>query len=200
MDLSDFINLEELDCSDNELTFLNLDNCLRLKEVRCYDNQLARLDLTKQHDLKTIGCRSNCLQELKLPLTAEQLTYLNIGINNLSMQKLSVFSRFANLEELYIDNFVGVYNQERIKKVIYNRFVGSLESLKNLKKLKILAISNTDIDSGLEYLPESIEDFACSTNKKFETKVRFIEQELRRHGEPRVGIHGDANFADALKD
>jgi len=41
---------------------------------------------------------------------------------------------------------------------IFNRFNGSLSPLKNLSKLKTLHIENTNIDSGLEYLPESVEN------------------------------------------
>jgi len=37
-----------------------------------------------------------------------------------------------------------------------------LEPLKNLNQLKELTISDTDIESGLEYLPESVETLTCS--------------------------------------
>jgi hypothetical protein len=37
-----------------------------------------------------------------------------------------------------------------------NLFYGSLESLRNLTKLKFLSIAGTDVDSGIEYLPESL--------------------------------------------
>ncbi|CAH1767124.1 1428_t:CDS:2 [Entrophospora sp. SA101] len=45
LDLSDFPNLEYLDCSDNCLTNLNLTNCQKLKTIRCYINQLTTLNL-----------------------------------------------------------------------------------------------------------------------------------------------------------
>jgi len=83
------------------------------------------------------------------------LIYLNISNNNLPEQDLSVFSKFTNLELLLI----GGNNEKHFKQSKYNKFKGSLEPLKNLTKLKNLYISNTDIDSGLEYLPESIEEF-----------------------------------------
>jgi len=46
-----------------------------------------------------------------------------------------------------------------------NKFFGSLEPLKNLTKLKKLDISGTDIDSGLEYLPENLK-MICSSDTK----------------------------------
>src|SRR5579862_553137 len=38
LDLSDFINLETLDCSHNKLTNLDLTNLTQLEEIRCNDN------------------------------------------------------------------------------------------------------------------------------------------------------------------
>ncbi|CAG8733091.1 6530_t:CDS:2, partial [Racocetra persica] len=37
-----------------------------------------------------------------------------------------------------------------------------------------LDISNTDIDSGLEYLPDSVKKFKCSTDKRPDTKAKAI--------------------------
>jgi hypothetical protein len=89
--------------------------------------------------------------------------------NKFPAQDLSCFSPFINLRKLYIDS---------------NLFHGSLKLLQGLKKLEILDINNTDIDSGLEYLPESIKDFRCSSKEKSKNKVKTIEEELRNFGEP----------------
>jgi hypothetical protein len=61
-----------------------------------------------------------------------------------------------------------------------NKFYGSLEYLKDLRVLKCLDITDTDIDSGLEYLPESVEYFGCSDNVNsiyslFVNKKRIVE-------------------------
>ncbi|CAG8613532.1 3032_t:CDS:10, partial [Cetraspora pellucida] len=45
LDLTDFINLEKLDCSDNRITSLNVSNCKKLREVRCYNNKVADLTI-----------------------------------------------------------------------------------------------------------------------------------------------------------
>ena len=65
-------------------------------------------------------------------------------------------SKFVNLEYLDLGNH-GKYSEEKINQGIYNRFAGSLEPLKDLAKLKTLGIYGTDLDDGLEYLPDSIE-------------------------------------------
>ncbi|CAG8698165.1 6464_t:CDS:2, partial [Ambispora gerdemannii] len=72
----------------------------------------------------------NELRELDLTDQRESLTHLHVGDNN-----------FPKQEE------------------IYNKFNGSLEPLKNMNKLSTLHIENTNINSGLEYLPESINHF-----------------------------------------
>jgi len=76
----------------------------------------------------------------------EKLIKLSISHNDFPTQDLSVFSRFINLESLILDS---------------NNFFGSLEPLKGLAKLKHLNISYTNLDSGLEYLPESLERIDC---------------------------------------
>jgi len=96
----------------------------KLKEVDCNDNYLENFDYST--------------------LNPKKLTLLNVTANNLSAQDLSVFSRFVNLESLWIGNDNEKHQQENI----YNKFYGSLEPLKNLTKLRNLHISNTDIDSG----------------------------------------------------
>jgi len=56
-----------------------------------------------------------------------------------------------------------------------------------------LGIKNTDISSGLDYLPVSIKIFYCSANYRPNSQVKKICQELRKYGKP----NGD-NFANLL--
>jgi len=53
---------------------------------------------------------------------------------------------------------VGNDIEERLEKVILNRFTGSLKSLQNLTKLKKLQIEGTDIDDSelVKYLPQDL--------------------------------------------
>ena len=41
-------------------------------------------------------------------------------------------------------------------------------------KLSFLNISDTDLDSGVEYLPESVEHFYCSVSERKDAKVKAI--------------------------
>jgi hypothetical protein len=144
--LEGFVNLERLDCANNQLTNLDLSDCGNLKLLWCWGNQqLPNLDF---------------LNTLK---NSEKLVKICISNNNFSKSDLTPFSKFVNLEELDLGN-----NNN-------NNFTGSLEPLAGLVKLKTLSINSTDIDSGLEYLPESVEDFSCSG-------VKVIEEEINKSG------------------
>jgi hypothetical protein len=68
-----------------------------------------------------------------------------------------------------------------------NSWVGSLEPLKNCIKLTILHIKNTNLTSGLEYLPNSLEYFACSGTK--------LAEDLGAYGR----VSDDGNYTDLLK-
>ncbi len=138
--------LKELDCSDNDLTSLNVSGCLELTHLNANNNQLCNMILPKNN---------------------ERLEYLNLLNNDFPKQELYCFSRFINLKELHIGNIDTV-----------NHFYGSLKPLKDLTKLEQLSINNTNIDSGLEYLPNSIKNLRCSANIP-DAKVKKIFDQLR---------------------
>lgn len=112
LDLSDFVNLEKLDCSNNQFTNTNF--------------------------LKTL-------------LNREKIERLKIN-NNKKLSdhySLDFLTTFVGLKELNISNCP---------------LEGNLKSLKSLKKLEWLDISNTNIKEGLEYLPKRIKNFYCELN------------------------------------
>ena len=64
----------------------------------------------------------------------------------------------------------------------HNDFRGNLKQLGELTKLKRLDISNTDIDSGLENLPKSLEELICKSDKRDHSSCQKIERELEPYG------------------
>jgi len=60
-----------------------------------------------------------------------------------------------------------------------------------LSKLEKLDISNTDINDGLECLPNSMKQIACFTTKKPDSKVKKIEQKLALYA-----IRNKGNYFD----
>ncbi|KLL04558.1 MAG: hypothetical protein MRERV_18c015 [Mycoplasmataceae bacterium RV_VA103A] len=154
LDLKDFTNLKKLNCYNNQLTSIDIKGLNQLEYLSCCDNYLNKLDYSA--------------------LNPDKLTYLNITDNNLPEKDLSVFSEFVNLELLWI----GGSNKDHFSKGIYNKFYGSLEPLKGLTKLKNLYIANTDINSGYEYLPISIEEIGFSCPERPASKVKEIAGQL----------------------
>jgi len=59
----------------------------------------------------------------------------------------------------------------------------------------MLEIANTDIDSGLEHLPDSLTSFDCLANKREDAKVKKLETELKKFGE----VGEDENFVHLLE-
>lgn len=56
LDLSDFINLKTLWCSNNKLTSINVNNCPHLEKIYCQNNQLTSLDIGNCHLLIELNC------------------------------------------------------------------------------------------------------------------------------------------------
>lgn len=188
LDLTDFKNLEKLECIGNQLTNLVLWNPSKIYALYCYENYINNFHFLNDLDSK-------------------KLEEISISNNDLPKSDLSIFSRFTNLKYLFIGNinlekvflrklyfwwYKGININKKIDKEgreICNRFYGGLEPLMRLNKLECLDISGTDIDNGLEYLPNNIGKstdisgnwaFYCSVDSRKESKVKTIETELRK--------------------
>jgi hypothetical protein len=84
LDLSDFVNLKELNCSKNKLTSLNISKCQQLEAINCSSNKLTSL---------------NFLDNL---LVKNKLTYLSAS-NNPMTGSLVTLKDFCSLKKLDIE-------------------------------------------------------------------------------------------------
>ena len=157
---------------------------LRLKQeweslsiLNCSHNRLFDLSVNNYSKLTYLNCAGNLLTEFDLSGNL-QLEELVIADNNFLEQDLTFLSHLVSLKTLWIGND----DEERIKQRIYNRFTGSLEPLKNMRELEVLNIDNTDIDEGIEYLPESLGRFFFHYGEGVEAKVKNINDLLFLHG------------------
>jgi Leucine-rich repeat (LRR) protein len=78
-----FTELETLDCSNNQLTALDISKNSKLVQLQCFENQLTELDVSKNTLLKTFYCFSNQLTELDVSKNTS-LTVLNCSHNQLA--------------------------------------------------------------------------------------------------------------------
>jgi serine/threonine protein kinase len=156
--LTGFTNLRDLDISYNKLTDLNISKLSHLASINASNNLLTSLDFLK-----------------KLP-NPKKLKSLHLRNNNFVKQDLNSLEKLTELIAIELGN----NNKSRIEKKIYNRFYGSLKPFQYLNKLEILDISNTDLDSGIEFLPGSLEmkNFSFSTEMRPNCKLVEIESEI----------------------
>lgn len=116
-----FANLTELDCSDNQLTTLDVSKNAKLRILRCYnngmeklnlgdithltllncdDNNLTELDVSKNPDLKDLECRENKLRRVVIG-KKYSLTTLYLRGNQLTSLDLSTTRDIWNLDNLW---------------------------------------------------------------------------------------------------
>ena len=116
-----FANLTELDCSDNQLTTLDVSKNAKLRILRCYnngmeklnlgdithltllncdDNNLTELDVSKNPDLKDLECRENKLRRVVIG-KKYSLTTLYLRGNQLTSLDLSTTRDIWNLDDLW---------------------------------------------------------------------------------------------------
>ncbi|RHZ36051.1 hypothetical protein [endosymbiont GvMRE of Glomus versiforme] len=178
--LEGFVKMEQFHCRDGKLTSLHISDCPQLTTIDCATCQITDIFINNCPEIRHLDIGDNLITEFNFKsLDPEKVTFLNIGSDGFTTpQDLSFLSDFTNLETLYIDTI----NKQKADRGFYNRLYGSLKPLKNMKKLKILNISNIDIDSGLEYLPESLETFLCNTNFRPEAGCQAIQKQLADYG------------------
>lgn len=181
--LERFVNLKKLNCSGNKITDLDLRDCPNLEELDCFSNQLTSLDFCLNHKLKAINIGNNQFidtRPFQLLAYPKRVIELDISQNNFKSQTLDFLAPFTNLERLDISNF----DQETIEKGIYNCFYGSLKPLEYMKSLRTLLVQNTDIDSGLEYLPlDNLDIFGYFDNYRPNCGIKKIHDLLGKQGE-----------------
>lgn len=83
-----FPELENLDCSENQLTQLDVSKNPNLKRLVCYENKLTSLDVSGNTSLTELYCYTNQLTGLNLGENAN-LDILNCVVNRLTSLDLS---------------------------------------------------------------------------------------------------------------
>ncbi len=80
IDLNQCMKLESVDCSSNALSTITLDKCLNLNNLNCKGNKLASIDLSKNTSLLSLDCSNNVLPDLDLS-NNESMRWIDFGGN-----------------------------------------------------------------------------------------------------------------------
>jgi hypothetical protein len=114
LDLSKNINLRSLDCRGNQLTALNTGSLPDLEKLSCNHNRLMGLELSRNPMLKELNCNKNELHGLDLKNNA-RLEALDCGFNRIRNLDVSSNAMLANLacywnilSELHVDHNVSL--------------------------------------------------------------------------------------------
>lgn len=86
--LNNNINFEGLDCSNNNLTSLDVKKYVKLKTLACSDNKLKNLDVSKNVKLGLLVCNNTQLSSLDVSRNVK-LKYLDCNNNQLSSLNLN---------------------------------------------------------------------------------------------------------------
>ena len=160
-----FTSLKELDCSDNQLTDLDLSKNLELRILNCNNNKLTSLSVCNNVNLQELHCGNNELTSLDISqLTAlEEIFCFDNKLNSLDVSKnerLKIISCFGNeLSNIDISNNT---NLEQFS--CRNNQIANIDVSHN-EKLTLLYCSNNHISNlNLSKCP-NLEDLDCEDNQ-----------------------------------
>ena len=138
-----FPNLKNLDCSNNNITHLNLSQNTKLTKINCQNNQLVQLVVTGCSALNYLYCNDNQLQELNV---SGQTKLLELDCNNNKLTTL-------NLEN----------NTQLLGLKCYDNLLTSLK-IKTCRKLAVLQVYNNKFKG--DNIGDFITNLPSVTNKE----------------------------------
>ena len=92
-----FTALKTLECTDNQLTALNVSQNTALTKLDCRQNQLTKLDVSQNTALTFLACGRNVLNELDVSKNTA-LTKLSCDVNNLNALDVSLNTALTTLD------------------------------------------------------------------------------------------------------
>ncbi len=166
-----FTNLKKLNCSENDLSSLNLSNCVSLEELNCSFNNLSDLDIRQCVNLEKLNCSFNNLSDLDIRqcVSLEELNCSVNKLNNLDIRDCVNLRQLEcsdnNLKNLNISQSI------RLTKINCNNNNLSELNVNNCENLKILYCSNNQI-STLDISPcRDLEYLFCESNELIQLDV-----------------------------
>ena len=166
-----FPNLLYLDCSENQLSSLNVSYNTELMMLLCYQNELNSLDVTRNPALITLNCNHNNLTSLDV---SQNTALTNLKCSENQLTSLNV-SKNDNLETLYCD-------QNQLTKLDVTQFIrlqdlncykNNLTSLdvRQNAQLEILYCHNNQLTDLNVSQNKALQELWCSENQLTDLNV-----------------------------
>ena len=171
LDMSAYPKLKELDCSGNNLTFLNISQNTELEKLECHGCPVKTLDVSNCTKLKELDCAwtdisvldvSNCPLLEKLSCWNTKLTSLELD-NNTKLTELTCFHN--DLKKLVVKN-----NTELTRLNCSENELTELDLSKNTKLVTINCSQNKIKTLDISKSP-SVWDLNCSYNQLTELTI-----------------------------
>jgi Leucine-rich repeat (LRR) protein len=156
-----FTNLDSLDCSNNQLTALNVSNNTALTYLLCGYNQLTTLDLSSNTALAGFDCTNNLLTSLNIS-TCTALTSLTCGYNQLTTLDVSNNTAVATI---YCDD-----NQLTVLDVSNDTALVILFCSNN-PNMPVICINNTQLGLTIAHSYNWIKDASASWSTNCTTSI-----------------------------
>lgn len=197
LDTGKFVFLEELDCSNNQLTGLDVSKNIYLQKLFCYGNQLSELDVSKNSNLNWLECFKNQLTELDV---SKSINLYALNCSNNQLKKLSISDNFSlrgllcgdnQLTELDVSKNVSLLylncNNNQLKELNVLKNIGlgelscnnnqltELDVSENIKLYKLDCKNNqlTELDVSKNIMLNSNQLFCASNKLKFSVLERI---------------------------
>lgn len=157
-----FSNLEELNCSENKLSALDVTKLTKLNYLKCNDNKIAELDLSKNAKLTYLHCAKNELTALNIK-NCPDLETIVCG-NQASTLKLNVtVDQYNNVwKENYsdanVDIVLNIFENAVFQSATFEKNVSNGETVKISKKESTFnfRLYNGETNENMTFFEESV--------------------------------------------
>jgi len=210
--------LQRIEAVKCQLTSLDLSNCNDLTSLSLGSNWITNIDFlnTISHPQKLVGLSlsNNNIQRTTLDIFSRFTNLKNLALGQ-DQNEINEYDEELDEDDSSISEIrrevrkeARETREEVDKKMLekipnyrpshfFNRFYGSLKPLQNLTKLENLCIEATDIDGGLEYLSDLLNEAKydtdtkspgakgrvyCSPKRRPRSKVAKIKEQLKPFG------------------
>ncbi|WP_264535835.1 leucine-rich repeat domain-containing protein [Flavobacterium sp. N1736] len=167
-----FENLTALDCSNNNLTSLDLSKNISLTTLNCDSNKLTSLNLSKNINLKKLDCNVNLLTSLDVSKNTA-LTWLYCYNNKLTSL---IVTKNILLDDLYFsDNKLTTIDLSKnpllISLYCHNNLLTNLDVSKNPKLIILYAVNNQLLSLDVSKNP-ALTNLSVLNNKLVELNLK----------------------------
>ncbi|AXG67857.1 internalin-J [Kordia sp. SMS9] len=159
-----FTALEELNCTSNELTSLDLSQNVALRRLKCYFNELTSINLTQNTALERLECFVNNLTTIDLTQNTA-LNYLRAELNPLGTLDLSqnLVLDYINLSRTQLTAINLTANVALENIVLTNNLLTSIDVSQNVN-VKGLFVDDNSLTSINVVTNQALQQFYCDNN------------------------------------